>query len=105
MKGDLAIAARMVATIAFTRIVKGRDEAAIVDANFAVLEGEQKPVLSMRQEGINIVAIHQQRSTEQPSYVFLHYCGKGTAVELAHCLKRLLNAQTAAKSSVMSRAC
>ena len=52
----------------------GSDEAAFVDFDFAMLENELQPVLrAMRQEGINIVAIHQHMSHEQPRYFFLHY--------------------------------
>jgi hypothetical protein len=74
----------------------GSDEAAVVDGDFAMLEAELQPVLrSMRKEGINIVAIHQHMSTEQPRYFFLHYWGKGKAVDLAQSLKRVLDVQAA----------
>jgi uncharacterized protein DUF1259 len=77
----------------------GSDEAAVVDGDFAMLEAELQPVLrAMRTEGINIVAIHQHMSTEQPRYFFLHYWGKGKAVDLAQSLKRVLDAQAAAKT-------
>jgi len=77
----------------------GSDEAAVLDGDFAMLEGELQTVLrSMRKEGINIVAIHQHMSTEQPRYFFLHYWGKGKAVDLAQSLKRVLDAQAAVKS-------
>jgi hypothetical protein len=56
----------------------GRNEAAVVDGDFAMTENELQPVLrAMRQEGINIVAIHQHMTHEQPRYLFLHYWGKG----------------------------
>jgi Domain of Unknown Function (DUF1259) len=77
----------------------GSDEAAVVDGDFAMLEGELQPVLhGMRKEGINIVAIHQHMSTEQPRIFFLHYWGKGKALDLAQSLKRVLEAQAAVKS-------
>jgi hypothetical protein len=77
----------------------GRDDAAVVDGDFAMLENELQPVLrAMRKEGINIVAIHQHMSHEQPRYLFLHYWGKGKAVDLAQSLKRVLDAQAAVKS-------
>jgi hypothetical protein len=77
----------------------GSDDAAFVDGDFAMLENELQPVLrAMRKEGINIVAIHQHMSHEQPRYLFLHYWGKGKAVALAHALKRVLDAQAAGKS-------
>jgi hypothetical protein len=77
----------------------GADDAAVVDGDFAMLENELQPVLrAMRKEGINIVAIHQHMSHEQPRYLFLHYWGKGKAVDLAQSLRRVLDAQAAVKS-------
>jgi hypothetical protein len=77
----------------------GSDDSAVVDGDFAMLENELQPVLhAMRKEGINIVAIHQHMSQEQPRYLFLHYWGKGKAVDLAQALKRVLDAQAAVKS-------
>jgi Domain of Unknown Function (DUF1259) len=77
----------------------GSDDAAFVDGDFAMLENELQPVLrAMRKEGINIVAIHQHMSHEQPRYFFLHYWGKGKAVDLAKSLKHVLDAQAAVKS-------
>jgi len=77
----------------------GTDDAAVVDGDFAMQENELQPVLrAMRREGINIVAIHQHMSHEQPRYLFLHYWGKGAAADLAQSLKRVLDAQAAVKS-------
>jgi hypothetical protein len=77
----------------------GSDASAFVDGDFAMLENELQPVLrAMRKEGINIVAIHQHMSHEQPRYLFLHYWGKGKADELARSLKRVLDAQASVKS-------
>ena len=76
----------------------GSDEAAVVDGDFAMLENELQPVLrAMRKEGINIVAIHQHMSNEQPRYLFLHYWGKGKAIDLGQSLKRVLDVQAAVK--------
>jgi hypothetical protein len=77
----------------------GSDNAAFVDGDFAMLENELQPVLhAMRKEGINVVAIHQHMSHENPRYFFLHYWGKGKALDLAGSLKRVLDAQAAVKS-------
>jgi hypothetical protein len=77
----------------------GSDDAAVIDGDFAMLENELQTVLrAMRKEGINIVAIHQHMSHEQPRYLFLHYWGKGKAADLAQSLKRVLDAQAAVKS-------
>lgn len=48
---------------------------------------------AMRSGGINIVAIHQHMTNEQPRYMFLHYWGKGKATELAASIKKALDAQ------------
>jgi hypothetical protein len=77
----------------------GSDDAAVIDGDFCMLENELQPVLrSMRTQGINIVAIHQHMTHEQPRHLFLHYWGKGKAVDLAQSLKRVLDAQAAVKS-------
>jgi hypothetical protein len=77
----------------------GSDDAAVIDGDFAMLANELQPVLrAMRKEGINIVAIHQHMTHEQPRYMFLHYWAKGKASDLAQSLKRVLDAQAAVKS-------
>jgi len=70
----------------------GSDQQAVVDGDFAMLESELQTVLkTLRGEGIQIVAIHQHMTNETPRYVFLHYWGKGKAVDLARAVKRALN--------------
>ena len=72
----------------------GSDQQAVVDGDLAMLEGELQTVLkTMRAEGINIVAIHQHMTEETPRYVFLHYWGKGKAVDLARAVKKALSTQ------------
>lgn len=72
----------------------GSDDEAVVDGDFALLEDELQPILkTMRAEDINIVAIHQHMSQEQPHYLFLHYWGKGKAVDLAKSTKKALDVQ------------
>ncbi len=69
----------------------GSDDSAVVDGDFAVLEDELQPVLrSLRHAGINIVAIHQHMTHEEPRILFLHYWGKGKAVDLARGVKEAL---------------
>ena len=75
----------------------GSDDEAVVDGDFAMTENELQTVLkAMRKEGINIVAIHQHMSQEQPRYLFLHYWGKGKALALAQSVKKAFDAQAAA---------
>jgi hypothetical protein len=72
----------------------GSDDEAIVDGDFAMTEPELQPVLkAMRREGINIVAIHQHMTGEEPRILFLHYWAKGEAANLARSLKLVLDAQ------------
>ena len=62
----------------------GSDERAVVDGDFAMLEGEMQGVLKvLRHAGINIVAIHQHMTGESPRVMFLHYWGLGGTVDLA----------------------
>jgi Domain of Unknown Function (DUF1259) len=73
----------------------GSDENAIVDGDFACLESELQGVLeSLRKGGINIVAIHQDMTLEDPRYIFLHYWGRGPAASLAAKVKSALDTQT-----------
>ena len=66
----------------------GSDDNAIVDGDFAVTEDELQPVLkSLLKEKINIVAIHQHMTHEEPRIMFFHYWGKGTAKDLAQAIK------------------
>ncbi|MBL8222034.1 MAG: DUF1259 domain-containing protein [Bryobacterales bacterium] len=72
----------------------GTEEAAVVDGDFAMLESELQPVLrTLRKAGINIVAIHNHMTHEEPQYVFLHYWGKGPATALAKALRAALDTQ------------
>jgi Domain of Unknown Function (DUF1259) len=66
----------------------GSDDNAIVDGDFAVTEDELQPVLkSLLKEKINIVAIHQHMTHEQPRIMFFHYWGRGRAKDLANAIK------------------
>ena len=73
----------------------GTDEQAVVDGDFAMLKDEMQPVLkTMRKGGINVVAIHQHMTDDEPHYFFMHYWGKGKAADLARTVKQALDAQT-----------
>ena len=72
----------------------GTDDNAVVDGDFCVLEAELQTVLkTLREGGVNIVAIHQHMTMEEPRYLFLHYWGKGKALELAQTVKSALGTQ------------
>src|SRR5438874_2544303 len=56
----------------------GADDNAVVDGDFAVTEDELQPVLkSLLKDKINIVAIHQHMTHEEPRIMFFHYWGRG----------------------------
>jgi len=72
----------------------GSDDQAVVDGDFAMLEPELQNVLkALRASGINIVAIHQHMSGEQPRVLFLHFWGIGKTVDLAKGIKSALDTQ------------
>jgi Domain of Unknown Function (DUF1259) len=66
----------------------GSDDNAVVDGDFAVTEDELQPVLkSLLKNKINIVAIHQHMTHEEPRIMFFHYWGRGSAEGLANAVK------------------
>jgi hypothetical protein len=66
----------------------GSDDNAVVDGDFAVTEDELQPVLkSLIKDKINIVAIHQHMTHEEPRIMFFHYWGRGPAKDLANAIK------------------
>jgi hypothetical protein len=73
----------------------GSEQQAVVDGDFAMLEGEVQGVLkALRRANINIVAIHNHMIGESPRYVFLHYWGVGPVEDLAKGLKASLATQS-----------
>src|SRR6266487_773021 len=66
----------------------GSDDNAVVGGDFAVTEDELQPVLkSLLKNKINIVAIHQHMTHEEPRIMFFHYWGRGAAKDLANAVK------------------
>src|SRR4051794_21340239 len=62
----------------------GADDNAVVDGDFVVLADELQAALkSLRNSGINIVAIHHHMIGEEPRMIFFLYLGRGPARELA----------------------
>lgn len=73
----------------------GTDDRALVDGDIAMTAEELQGVLkALRKAGINIVAIHNHMTHEEPQYVFLHYWGKDQAGALAKGLKSALDTQS-----------
>jgi hypothetical protein len=76
-------------------VFAGGDDAAVVDGDFAMREDELQSVLkALRRGGLQIVAIHNHMTHEDPRYVFLHYWGKGSAQELARTIRSALDTQS-----------
>jgi Domain of Unknown Function (DUF1259) len=62
----------------------GSDADAVVAGDIAMLDAEVQPVLkALRNNGINVVAIHQHMIATNPAVIFLHYWGRGPAPKLA----------------------
>jgi Domain of Unknown Function (DUF1259) len=65
-------------------VFAGASGAAIVDGDFAMLESELERVLkALLAAHINIVAIHNHMTHEEPRVMFLHDWGEGSAATLA----------------------
>jgi hypothetical protein len=80
----------------------GTDDNAVVDGDFAVAEAELQTVLKTLRAGhIDIVAIHHHMSGESPRILFLHYWGRGKALDLAATVRKALD-QTAWEGSTKS---
>src|SRR5262245_38175181 len=72
----------------------GSQQAAVVDGDFAMLEDELQAVLkALRRANIDIVAIHNHMTHEEPRILFLHFWAKGPAEDLARGLKSALDTQ------------
>jgi hypothetical protein len=66
----------------------GSNEDAMVAGDVAMLEQELAPVLrALRNEGIDVVAIHHHMTGVSPVVIFLHYYGTGTAEKLARAVR------------------
>lgn len=78
----------------------GSGEQAIVDGDFATVEGELQPVLkALRASDISVVAIHNHMEGDNPKVIFLHYWGVGPAEKLAKGVRSALDAQAAVPKS------
>ena len=72
----------------------GSDDKAVVDGDFVMREAELQGVLkALRGAGIDIVAIHQHMTGEEPRQLFLHFWGLGRTEDLARGIKAALATQ------------
>ena len=62
----------------------GSDANAVVAGDVAMVDTEVTPVLkALRDNGLDVVAIHHHMTATQPTVIFLHYWGQGPAQKLA----------------------
>ena len=70
----------------------GSDTAAVVAGDVAMVDTEVTPVLkALRDNGIEVVAIHHHMTATQPTVIFLHYWGQGPAERLATAVRAAIN--------------
>jgi hypothetical protein len=70
----------------------GTDEKAAIAGDVAMLASEVTPVLkALRQNGLDVVALHHHMTGTQPTIFFLHYWGTGPADKLAAGFKAALD--------------
>ena len=78
----------------------GSDSNAEIAGDVAMLGPEVTPVLkTLRENGLNVVAIHHHMTSTQPTIYFLHYWGTGPAEKLASAFKAALNELGKGKAS------
>jgi hypothetical protein len=78
----------------------GADAKAAIAGDVAMLPAEVSPVLkALRQNGLDVVAIHHHMLDTQPGVIFLHYWGAGPADKLATGFKAALDQLGKAKAS------
>jgi hypothetical protein len=78
----------------------GTNDNAAVAGDVAMLADEVTPVLKvLRQNGIDIVAIHHHMTGTSPTIYFLHYWGTGPVDKLAGAFKAALDQLGKAKAS------
>jgi len=78
----------------------GSDARASVDGDFIMTAAEVQSVLrALRAAGIHVVALHNHMLEDEPRFFFVHYWGKGAAIDLAQGVKAALEAQRASDVS------
>jgi hypothetical protein len=78
----------------------GTNDNAAIAGDVAMLAKEVTPVLkALRQNGLDVVAIHHHMTETQPTVFFLHYWGTGPAARLATGFKAALDQLGPAKTT------
>lgn len=77
----------------------GSDRLSVADGDFVMYGRDVQVVLhALRRAGFHIVALHNHMIGEKPVVYFTHFWGKGSALDLAHSFKSVLEAQAVAES-------
>jgi hypothetical protein len=77
----------------------GTDAKAAIAGDVAMLPAEVTVLKALRQNGLDVVAIHHHMLDTQPGVIFLHYWGTGPADKLATGFKAALDQLGKAKAS------
>ncbi len=78
----------------------GKQDAAHIAGDIAMLEEEVNEVIkALRSHNLEVVALHHHMLGEQPRTVFLHYYGRGPAVDLAKGFRAALDRLGKGKTS------
>jgi hypothetical protein len=78
----------------------GSDAHASVDGDVVMTAAEVQPVLrALRKAEIAVVALHNHMLEEDPRLFFVHYWGKGAALDLARGVRAALDAQASVPAS------
>jgi uncharacterized protein DUF1259 len=82
----------------------GTNANAAIAGDVAMLAGEMTPVLkALRQNGLDVVAIHHHMTDTNPTIFFLHYWGTGPADKLATGFKAALDQLGKGKSTATAK--
>lgn len=70
-------------------------EKTVTNGDFVLIDKEVQPVIqALRQNGIEVTALHNHLIGEEPRLFFLHFWGVGPATKLAEGLKKALDQMT-----------
>ena len=82
----------------------GTKDKAHIAGDIVMLEHEVNPVIrALRQNGLEVVAVHNHMLGDDPRMIFLHYYGQGRATDLANGFRAALNVLGKEKQSKTMR--
>lgn len=90
----MAMGAEMTASIGLNSWASfaGNKDQAHIAGDIAMLQSEVNPVIKvLRQNGLEVVAVHNHMLGDDPHMIFLHYYGRGSATSLAQGFRAALN--------------